>query len=379
MKPFVLLPAVFVWAFTASPSHADTLVLEDGRRIVVRRYEIRGRLVVFTSNDGGLFSLPVDYLDLEATRGTNRDSTRTNAVPAPEAAGSRHLGTPSDAVSPPRSSDAMNQQAKTMPGPADAVSEATVQETLSLVGIVDLLDQIPEEAAFLAEQVANLRPGTDASERAFFRRSAKLAFATPSIGPAVADSFQRRTREPSLRMGIEFLRSLPWRTFRELVRRARTPEGVRELQAFQMSLKDEPASERERQLAERFDEALALSRMHVEFRMEILTALVEGFRLAPSELEATNEAGPWIESARSVFIENAREAALLTALFGYRSLDDEDLSECLEFWESDVGRSLRNSTEDSLLAGIRVGAARLNLLLAGSSWSDHPLLVADDP
>jgi hypothetical protein len=41
-------------------------VFKDGRRITVRRYEIRGALVVFTGNDGRLFSLPVDYLDLEA-------------------------------------------------------------------------------------------------------------------------------------------------------------------------------------------------------------------------------------------------------------------------------------------------------------------------
>jgi hypothetical protein len=116
--------------------------------------------------------------------------------------------------------------------------------------------------------------------------------------------------------------------------------------------------------------------------MEILTALVEGFRqLAPSELEATNdEAEKLIANTRSTFTRNAQDAALSTVLFSYRSLDNEDLSECLEFWESDVGRSLRDSSQDSLLAGVRMGAARLNLLLAGgSSRSDHSVLLADDP
>jgi hypothetical protein len=303
-------------------------------------------------------------------------------VPSPEPAGSRHVRAPSGVVLPPHSSDASKPAATTTRGLADPDAEATAQEALSLIGIVDLLDQIPDEAIFQAEQLTTLWPGADAAERAFFRRSAKLAFSTPSLSPAVADSFRRRTPEPSLRVGVDFLRSPPWRNVWELVQRGQTPEGARELQDFEMSLKDEPPSGRERQLAERFDKSLGLSRIHVELRMEILTALVEGFRqLAPSELEATNdEAEKLIANTRSTFTRNAQDAALSTVLFSYRSLDNEDLSECLEFWESDVGRSLRDSSQDSLLAGVRMGAARLNLLLAGgSSRSDHSVLLADDP
>ncbi|MCB1032359.1 MAG: hypothetical protein KDD47_00815, partial [Acidobacteria bacterium] len=55
-------------AFVAIPAGADWLVLKDGSRVETRgAWEVKGRLVVFTSADGSLASMRTNDVDLGAS------------------------------------------------------------------------------------------------------------------------------------------------------------------------------------------------------------------------------------------------------------------------------------------------------------------------
>ncbi len=345
--------------------------------------------MVFTENEGRLLSLPADYIDLEATAEVNRRST--DAIPVvPGHAAEDRPGPPPDRLplvggavesrSPSASNPAMPLPARaTDVDPEDRESTVeTAQEVLFLIGVDDVLDEIPEQVVFQVDQLTTFGPGADDAERASFRRTAKRAFATDSIRPVAAESFQRRAPEPSLRMGIDFLRSSLWQRIRELEKATQSPEGLREFQNFAVTLQSQLPSRRQREIAERFDEALGLSRMQVELRIEILTAIVAGFlRLDPGASRATaDEAETWIADTRAKLITDAEAAATAIVLFSYRSLSDEELLECMEFWESDIGRALRHAAEESVLDAVRVGSARLSVLLASDSRGGYPLTVA---
>jgi hypothetical protein len=344
---------------------------------------------VFTESEGKLLSLASDYVDLEATAVANRRSpgapptVHALAPAAPQAPRETDRLPPGGVVDSPVSSASIPVIPPTTdlteePQDRNTTTERTAREALFLIGVNDLLDGIPEEALFQAGQLTTLWPGANGAEYASFRGTAKLAFATDAMRQVVAESFQRRAPEPSLKIGIDFLRSALWQRIRELEQAAQTPEGLREFQNFAVMLRNEPATQRQREIAERFDKALGMSRMQIDLRVEILTALVEGFRrLAPRELNATNEeAEKWIAETRARLATDAEAAALAIVLFSYRSLSDAELMECIEFWESHTGRALRRAAEESVLDGVRVGAARLNVLLAAHSRNGSTGLFA---
>jgi hypothetical protein len=367
MRRFLLSLTFFPAIVSASPGRAEVLVLKDGSRMWIRHYEIQGALVVFTENEGGLLSLPADYVDLEATAEVNRRSTDVIPVvpgngaedgPGP-ASDQLPLGGGAVESSPPSASNpAMPLPARSTDVDPDERESAveTAQEVLSLIGVDDVLDEIPEQVVLQVDQLTAFGPDADAAERASFRRVAKRAFATDSLGPVAAESLLRRAPEPGLRTGIEFLRSSLWQRLRELEKAAQTPEGLREFQNFAVALQSQLPSRRQREIAERFDEALGLSRMQVELRIEILTAIVAGLlRLDPGASRTTTaQAETWIADTRAKLINDAEAAATAIILFSYRSLSDEELLECVEFWESDNGRTLRYAVEESVLDAVRV-------------------------
>ena len=78
----------------ALTAFGDVVVFVDGTRMEVKRYEVKGAMVVLTTVDGKLRSVPSTYVNLEATERANRSSTSTAglssapATPPPLAAGS---------------------------------------------------------------------------------------------------------------------------------------------------------------------------------------------------------------------------------------------------------------------------------------------------
>jgi hypothetical protein len=257
------------------------------------------------------------------------------------------------------------------------LSEASAEEVLLRLGVDDLLEDVRQEALFQSEQLRTRWPDAEAVTHTL-RSLAERAYATDSMKPVVAESFRRRAPEPDVSASIEFLRSPLWQEIRDLEQAARTSEGARAFQDFAASLQKEPPSERQQEIVQRVDEALWMSRIHVELQLEVLTALLEGVRrLVPEKSDLTKEeADRWIADARGSLTRNAEVAAQTTVLFQFRSLSDAELLECSEFWESDAGRSLREAAFGSVLDGLRVAAARLDLLLAGEPRTGDPVALA---
>jgi hypothetical protein len=60
---------------------ADVVVFVDGTRMSVQQYEVKGNVVVITTEDGKLRSVPRNYINLEATERLNGSQQATPVVP----------------------------------------------------------------------------------------------------------------------------------------------------------------------------------------------------------------------------------------------------------------------------------------------------------
>lgn len=89
-------------AFSAS---ADTVIFVDGTRMQVKSYQVKGAMVVLTTTDGKLRSVPAAYVNLDATERANRRAGRASEPPPPAparpAAPATTTAPPSPAPAPP--------------------------------------------------------------------------------------------------------------------------------------------------------------------------------------------------------------------------------------------------------------------------------------
>ena len=100
MKTGVLLTLLLSCAGAALPS--EIVVLTDGNRMEVDTYEVRGNVIVITTLEGRLRSLPVTYVDLEATARAN-----AGAAAAPISGTSETTQPAPLSTAPPASTDSI--------------------------------------------------------------------------------------------------------------------------------------------------------------------------------------------------------------------------------------------------------------------------------
>src|SRR3989304_4207619 len=101
MKCFMPVCAILV-LLLAGDAAADVVVFADGTRMSVRDYQVKGNVVVITTEDGKLRSVPSKYINLEATERLNgRPPTGSPTPSSPEPAAPPKPPTPSSPPSPP--------------------------------------------------------------------------------------------------------------------------------------------------------------------------------------------------------------------------------------------------------------------------------------
>jgi outer membrane biosynthesis protein TonB len=104
MRGLILLVAM-VFAFAPRLAEADTIIVfVDGSRMEIQKYEVKEGVVLFTTKEGKLRSVPRSYVNLVATEQANRGGQPTNSpsAPAPAPAPAPPPKTPAKATpSPP--------------------------------------------------------------------------------------------------------------------------------------------------------------------------------------------------------------------------------------------------------------------------------------
>lgn len=85
MHRFMLTAGLIAYLVASSSSFADIVVFADGTQMEVSYYVIKGAMVLLTTPDGKLLSVPLAYVDMEATERENRGAEAPEPpVPVPE-------------------------------------------------------------------------------------------------------------------------------------------------------------------------------------------------------------------------------------------------------------------------------------------------------
>jgi hypothetical protein len=99
MRGLLLLGSLLAFGVARTAS-ADTIVFVDGTRMEIQSYEVKEGVVLFTTMEGKLRSVPRSYVNLVATEQANRKGAASPAPPARTAPGTRP-SPPAPATPPP--------------------------------------------------------------------------------------------------------------------------------------------------------------------------------------------------------------------------------------------------------------------------------------
>ena len=231
-------------------------------------------------------------------------------------------------------------------------NDVTAREAMrELYGISHLAAKVASTAELVSQGLAQQRGRVAPGNLEAALRSVRRAYDAGALEEAVLASLEARydaRYEPAARAWLQSPRG---RRITRLEADSSTPEAANALQEFALALKKTPASPERAAAARRLDGALKTT----EFTVELAVAASIGIAIAldatlPAERRSNREEmRARIESRREKFRSMFRPMSVVSFLYTYRDLSQEEIDAYLEFAETDAGRWYTDATTGAFL------------------------------
>lgn len=122
---------------------------------------------------------------------------------------------------------------------------------------------------------------------------------------------------------------------------ASKPEAQAGLLRFMADLQETPPSEARVALIHEYEKITGLAELSTQIIIEVMRGMGESVNLAlPEDKRQTpNQMEEEMEKARLDIREAMREQIIITSLYSYRNISDEELTQYIEFYKSETGKT----------------------------------------
>jgi uncharacterized protein DUF2059 len=245
-----------------------------------------------------------------------------------------------------------DSRAMTAPGPLSGAERNGLDELLERSGLRVQLESL---SAGVRIQFLRGQGRISSQDRATIDRIASTNFDADAIYSRIKVEFERNLDAGKLADALAWYRSPLGKRITALELMALAFENGWD---SAVSIERKQASQHRIALVERLDASGGASETTVDVTLSIVRSLTRAFQpVLPAAARVSNvQLDDQIARARSRTLEQIRGACLVGMLLAYRSLTDQELSEYVQFVESEAGQWYMSVMNSALLAAVDVAA-----------------------
>ena len=207
--------------------------------------------------------------------------------------------------------------------------------------------------------------GMSQKQKAEFSAMFRRAFEPKALVAGLRQSLLRRC-DPALfgEVALE-LRTPLLKRMTALENYASTPEGLREMRSYAASIRQNPPSQRRVAILQRFEQDMQAGDFMAEVVREMGKAMLKGLGAPPgSDAE-------W-RRATAEHLPQYRQGVILTFLFAYREVSDEDLERYVSVYEKPTFVKYSHTTQEAFIDVISQQSEVLGHLMKSSVNQTRP-------
>jgi hypothetical protein len=283
-----------------TPAYSDIIYLKSGTSIECDSIRKGNDGYIWIKKSHGVIGYLVDEVDLEAT--FNK--------PAPETVAKTH-----------------------------APREALARELYELSGLEKQVAQLSElSVAGLNEEYE--QGGMPVRVYEYLLPIARDAYTTHRIKQDLLQRIENNLDVTCIEAVLGWLQSPLGRKITIAEEAASTPEGIRRMQAYATQLQSNSTSLRRLQLVKRLDKATNSTEVMLDMATITVHAVMKEINaILPSPQQVDQYTlEQQMNAQRSQMRQNFQNLCIISALYTYQSLSDDELERYVEFAESDFGR-----------------------------------------
>lgn len=243
-----------------------------------------------------------------------------------------------------------------------------LEEQLALIG-----DGLGEA---LAPQVQQLPPAQSET----IQRVVLSEFNADTLQRGVEGHLEKAHDPRHAERVLEWLRSPLGRRISKLDIAATRPEGMRAMQAYAEALAVSPAPATRVALVSKLDAATGMTDFTIEATLASAMATAVGINGAQPSAQRVDETQlrAAVEAQRDVLRPEIQKVTMVSMLYSYQSLSDEDLADYVAFSESAPGRWYHDVVKRALLSTLTDASSRVGRAIA-AEFDSAPESVPASP
>ncbi|HLC40530.1 MAG TPA: tetratricopeptide repeat protein [Methylomirabilota bacterium] len=223
---------------------------------------------------------------------------------------------------------------------------ALVEEALQLSGAKKAIFQVQSQLQVqLRRSPLAAGPGGQAVIEIFVRH-----FQSDELYAVITKSLLDNFYHERMLVLLPWLRSPLSKKFTQLEAEADAPGNEKDLEAFAQRLNDSGLAQERLALVRRLDEAVGLT----DSVLDGATIAIQGMtKLNPEITSPRHLEQAELEKELQAAYPAVQQALLTTVLYAYRSVSDQELTQYVEFWESETGRWFNRVFRKALLHALK--------------------------
>jgi len=217
--------------------------------------------------------------------------------------------------------------------------ENLVRTYIKLSGFNDLISSFPDQLSSISAQrlLTSERPDLERKITTIMKESFDVKRAQESLFTFLLQNTQIDFLEKEVQWGETPLA----KKIQAEETAASRPEAQAGLLRYMADLQENPPSEARIAIIHEFEKTTGLSDLSTQIIIEMMRGMIESANLAlPEDKRQTqDQVEEEIEKIRPTLRDAMRENMILTSLYTYRNISDGELTQYIEFYKSDTGKT----------------------------------------
>lgn len=230
-----------------------------------------------------------------------------------------------------------------------------IAEVLELSGAKKQVEQIPDIVnAQLTQRQMEVKPEVYEKVSRIMAESYKAN----TLYQDVVNYFKNNFDQNRLLVILEWLQSPLSQKMSRLEIQASTAEAMQEMRNFAAQLQYTPPRQERLALVQRFDEVVGATEMSIEMSLASFRGLAKAIdpTLPPEKRLQEGQLEQLCNQMKAQLQMPLKNSTLVSFLYTYRSVSDEELNTYIDFWESDTGKWFNRVSSEAVMEAMTKAA-----------------------
>lgn len=236
----------------------------------------------------------------------------------------------------------------------DKSHDQLVDELAVKSGVQRQVEQIPEVVKVSVEQRLAQDTKMSAEEKVGFKSALVESFDPAAMLKTVKAGISAGLSNDDINIILLWLNSPLGQKITALEEGASSAKAYQDMRDFAMGLQSNPPADKRLAAIEQFDKAAHMTESSVKMKMDMSLAMAEAMSCTMDCNNFSKEqVVAQLEQARPQFEQGSQQETMISALFTYQTLTDNELEQYIQFYETAVGQKYMTVVTDALSASIK--------------------------